>query len=63
VLIVGAPTEKKEVKDNSVAIISIIAVVVVIFIFIAVLTIREHKKNLPKTENADNLSGKPASKW
>jgi len=63
VLIVGAPTEKKEVKNNSLAIFSIIGFVIVIFIFIAILTLREHKKNLPKTENADKAAGKSSSKW
>jgi len=62
VLIVGAPTEKKEVKNNSAAVISIIVVVVALFVFIAVLTMREQKKNKPKTDNVDNLT-KPVSDW
>jgi len=63
VLIVGAPAEKKEVKNNSVAIFSIIGFVIAIFVFIAILTLREHKKNTPKTENTDNMTGKSASNW
>jgi len=62
-LIVGAPTEKKEVKNNSFAIIFIILFVVAMFVFIAIQAIREHKKNLPKTGDADGSSSKPISNW
>jgi lysylphosphatidylglycerol synthetase-like protein (DUF2156 family) len=62
VLIVGAPTEKKEVKNNSVAIAFIIIFVIAMFAFIAITAMREQKKNKSKTEGADNLS-KPVSDW
>jgi len=62
-LIVGAPPEVKDEKDNSLAIFLSIAFVVVLFVFIAVMAMREHKKNLPKSNDIGLSGGKPAGGW
>jgi len=62
-LIVGAPPETKETKNNSAAIIFSIVLLIAIFVFISVLAMKEHKKNLPKSNDAGGSSGKPISNW
>jgi NADH:ubiquinone oxidoreductase subunit 6 (subunit J) len=62
-LIVGAPAEVKETKNNAAAIAFSIIFVIVLFVFIAILAMKEHKKNLPKTKDADASGLKPASDW
>jgi Kef-type K+ transport system membrane component KefB len=61
VLIVGAPPETKEVKNNSAAIAFVIIFVIAMFVVIAITSMKEQKKNKPKTEDTDNL--KSASDW
>jgi len=48
VLIVGAPPPVKEKKANVFPIFLSIIVMIGLFVFIAVLAMKEHKKNLPK---------------
>ncbi|WP_461245897.1 hypothetical protein [Treponema sp. R6D11] len=62
-LIVGAPAETKEVKNNSIAIIFVIVFVIAMFVFIAIVTMKEHKKNLPKAGDNDSPAEKPISNW
>jgi Kef-type K+ transport system membrane component KefB len=62
VLIVGAPPETKEVKNNSAAIAFIIVFVLAMFVFIAIASMKEQKKNKPKTDDAESLA-KPISNW
>jgi len=62
-LIVGAPAEVQEKKNNSVAIIFTIVLMIALFVFITILAMKEHKNNLPKTSDADDLSNKPISNW
>jgi cytochrome bd-type quinol oxidase subunit 2 len=62
-LIVGAPPEVKEKKNNSVSIIFSIVLVIVLFTFIAVQAMREHKKNKPKSSDIDISDGNPISGW
>jgi glycerol-3-phosphate acyltransferase PlsY len=61
-LIVGAPVEVKEKGNNSFPIIFSIVFMIALFVFIAVLAMKEHKKNLPKTNDV-NTPGKSISNW
>jgi len=61
-LIVGAPPPMKEKKNNLLPIILSIIIMVSLFVFIAVLALKEHKKNLPKKNDAD-AAAKPVSNW
>jgi len=63
VLIVGAPPEVKEDKNNSFAIIFSIIFVIILFVIIAVIAMREHKKTLPKSGSIDIPDDKPAEGW
>jgi len=60
-LIVGAPPEVKEKKNNFLPVILSIIVMVVLFSIIAVMAMKEHKKNLPKKK--DEAGVKPAANW
>jgi amino acid transporter len=62
-LIVGAPVEIKEEKNNSLAIILSVVFIVALFVFIAILAMKEYKKNLPKTNDVDISDGKSISNW
>ncbi|GBU29214.1 hypothetical protein R84B8_02778 [Treponema sp. R8-4-B8] len=61
-LIVGAPPPVKEKKNNLLPIILSIVIMLGMFIFIAVLAMKEHKKNLPKKGDA-TAAAKPISNW
>jgi len=61
-LIVGAPVEVKEKKNNSFSIVFSIILMIAIFSVIAIMAMKEHKKNLPKNDN-DNPASKPISNW
>jgi len=61
-LIVGAPAPVKEKKGNLLPIILSIIVMIGLFGFIAVLAMKEHKKNLPKNKDAD-AAAKSTAKW
>jgi ABC-type Fe3+-siderophore transport system permease subunit len=62
-LIVGAPTEVQEKKNNSFTIIFSIVLMVALFVFIAVMAMKEHKKNLPKKNEIDLSDSSPISNW
>ena len=62
VLIVGAPPPTKEVKNNSALIAFVIIFAIAMFVFIVIASMKEQKKNKPKTNDADNLA-KPVSDW
>jgi len=49
-LIVGAPPPVKEKKNNLLPIILSIVIMVTMFVFIAVLAMKENKKNQPKVK-------------
>jgi len=59
-LIVGAPPPVKEKKTNLFPIILTIVILVALFVYIAILAMKENKKNLPK-KNSD--AAKPATNW
>jgi hypothetical protein len=61
-LIVGAPAPVKEKKSNLFPIILSIVIMAGMFGFIAVLAMKEHKKSLPKNNDAV-AAGKPAANW
>ena len=61
-LIVGAPPPVKEKKNNLFPIILTIIIMLGLFVFIVVIALKEHKKSIPKTKDAD-ASGKPAANW
>jgi hypothetical protein len=50
-LIVGAPAEVQDEKNNSVAIVFSVVFIITIFIVIAVLTMTEHKKSQPAKDS------------
>jgi len=60
-LIVGAPPPVKEKKSNLFPVILTIIIMVGMFVFIAVIAMKEHKKNMPKKE--DDASGKSVTNW